>query len=440
MKKPIRILAAGAAFCFTLNLTACAGRVQATLDSLFRAVSPVQPTSSDATPAPDTSELPENAKNVEGLVLDASGGLLILRAVEGPEYVFRMDGAQDRVEGGTAAGQFVRVWYSGTLEDTNARNVKVLCIEAAQETQPDTYDMGCMAEGSVVSLNDWRITIRTAAGQEYSFMAGENVRAVEELTEGMWVRIYFDGTPSSAVVSRVAESVGAADIFSIVGTLRSYDEEANTVTLQADGGGSYTFDTSAAEIIAPDGIWAGTRRYVAYYRGTAAPKNTEHAILLRLCMEKQAGEQTLQGVVCAVQEKRGTFDVCTADGRVINFPMSSVVTRSQDGVQAGDGVSITYFGSISETRLYEVEFVSLAVRSASGANETSVLGEVYGVTDRTLTLSAADGRMLQFRLPEGKQFPERMAKGDTVRVSYTGWIAGDDTSTATYTSAVRAYA
>ncbi len=440
MKKAIRILAAGAAFYFTLNLTACAGRARDTLDSLFRAVSPVQPASSGSMPAPDTAELPDNAKSVEGLVLDAADGLLILRAVEGTEYVFRMEGAQDHVEGGTAAGQFVRVWYSGALESTNARNVKLLRIEAAQETQPDTYDMGCMAEGSIVSLNEWRITIRTAAGEEYTFMASENVRAVEEPAVGMWVRIHFDGTPGSAVVSRVTESINAADVFSVAGILRSFDEEAGTVTLQADSGGMYTFDTSTAEIAAPDGLWSGSRRYVAYYRGTAAPKATEHAVLLRLSAEKLAGNQVLQGTVCGMQEKRGTLDICTADGRVINFPLGSAVFQGDDGVQEGDGISITYTGCISGTHLQEVEIISVSVRNANGANENSVLGDVYGVTDRTLTLTAADGRLLQFPLPEGKYFPERMAKGDTVRVTYTGWIAGDDTSTASYVSAVRAYA
>ena len=35
----------------------------------------------------------------------------ILRAAGGGEYVFRMDGAEDMVEGGVQAGQYVRIWY-----------------------------------------------------------------------------------------------------------------------------------------------------------------------------------------------------------------------------------------------------------------------------------------------------------------------------------------
>ena len=48
--------------------------------------------------------LPEGAKKEEGVVLDASDGQFILRAAGGGEYVFRMDGAEDMVEGGVQAG------------------------------------------------------------------------------------------------------------------------------------------------------------------------------------------------------------------------------------------------------------------------------------------------------------------------------------------------
>lgn len=431
-------MAAGAALCLVLCLSGCGWRE--TLDSLFRAVSPVQPVSeSNSTVAPDTAALPGDAKSVEGLVLDASDGMLILRAVEGGEYVFRMEDAQDLVEGGTAAGQFVRLWYHGAIEGTNARNVKVLRVEAAQETQPDTYDRNCIAEGCVVSFNEWRITIRTVGGEEYIFMAGENTRAMQELAEGMWVRVYFDGTPDSAVVSRVTESVNAADVFTVVGVLRGMDETAGTLTLRADGGGTYTFDAGGVEMIAPDGIWADERRFVLSYRGSASPQDTGYAVLLRMCAEKAAGEQVVQGVVCDVNENRGTLDMCTADGRVLTFSTGKTILKNENGVRPGDGVTITYTGCISGTSMHDVEVISLSLRSGGGTVESSVLGEVFRVTDHLLTLKAADGRTLQFPLPEGKYFPERMAQGDTVYVTYTGWIPGEDTSCAAYVTAARAY-
>lgn len=428
-------MAAGAALGLALCLSGCAGWRE-TLDTVFRAVSPIQPASVSGTDMPSSAVLPEDAKSIEGLVLDASDGLLILRAVEGGEYVFRMEGAQDLVEGGTAAGHFVRLWYSGVLEDTNARNVKLLRIETAQEIQPDTYDRNCMAEGYIVSCNDWRITLCTASGDEYTFMAGENVRAAQELTEGMWVCVYFDGTPGASVVSRVSQSISAADVFTVIGTLRGVDEEAGTITLQADGGGQYTFSKDSAQIVAPNGLWADKRRFVLSYRGTAAPGETEHAVLLRVCAEKAAGDQTVQGVVCDINETRKTVSLCTANGRVLTFPTGSEVFQSEKGVHIGDSIAVTYTGCINGEDMHEVEVVSLAVH---GASESSVVGEVYGVTDKTLTLCADDGRMLQFRLPSGKYFPERMKKGDTIRVTYVGWIESEDTANASYVSASRAY-
>ena len=62
------------------------------------------------------------------------------------------------------------------------------------------------------------------------------------------------------------------------------------------------------------------------------------------------------------------------------------------------------------------------------------------VSDTALTLAAADGRTLKFEAVPGKSFPEELKKGDTVRVSYTGWIEGEDTSEAVYASVSRAYA
>ena len=59
---------------------------------------------------------PRELKKEEGVVLDASDGQFILRAAGGGEYVFRMDGAEDMVEGGVQAGQYVRIWYDGVFD------------------------------------------------------------------------------------------------------------------------------------------------------------------------------------------------------------------------------------------------------------------------------------------------------------------------------------
>lgn len=399
--------------------------------------------SSEASSVPVQADtLPENAQSEEGVVLDASGDLLILRTVYNVEYVFRMTGADDRVEGGTTAGQYVRVWYSGQLEGTNARNVKLLRIEAAQEQQADALALGSMAEGFVTEFDEETLSIETASGERYRFVAAENVRALSsELHEGMWVRVYFDGMPDAGVVTRVTESTAAADVFTLVGTLRGVDEDEDTVSVVADTGAWYTFRLGNAEIDAPDGLWAGTRRYVLCYRGSASPDGTENALLLRMQAEKVAGTQSIQGVVCEVNPYWGSIDLCTADGRVLSFAFGSsgLSLTGENGVQIGDTVRIEYTGCISGTYSKAAEVTSIEVRSRAGLGECSLLGTVYAISHGALTLQAADGRILKFNAPEGVVFPNSLQRGDTVRVSYRGWIAEEEMENAVFLSVSRAY-
>ncbi len=393
-------------------------------------------------PAQSADTLPADAGSEEGIVLDASGGLLILRTIYNVEYVFRMaDGVDDRVAGGTQAGQYVRVWYSGHLEDTNARGVKLLRIEAAQEKQPDTLALGSVAEGAITSFGETVFIIETASGERYRFAAAENVRALQgEPKKGMWVRVRFDGTPDAAVVSRVTASASAADVFTLVGTLRAVDEEAGTISFLADTGAWYTFALGSAEIDAPDGLWSGTRRYMFSYRGSASPEDgTENALLLRVQAEKLAAAQTVQGVVCAVNPSWGSIDLCTADGRVLSFGLGAAAFSGTSAVEVGDTVRIEYSGSISGSYSGAAKVVSIEVRSRAGAGECSVLGTVRSVSDGALTLNAADGRTLEFEAPEGKTFPEALCRGDTVRVAYRGWIAGEEMENAVFLSVSRAY-
>lgn len=398
---------------------------------------------SDASSVPaQTDTLPEGAQSEEGVVLDASGGLLILRTVYNVEYVFRMTDADDRVEGGTSAGQYVRVWYSGQLEGTNARNVKLLRIEAAQEQQADALALGSTVEGFVTEFDEETVSIETVSGERYRFVAAENVRALSgdaEMHEGMWVRIYFDGMPEAAVVSRLTQSTAAADVFTLVGTLRGVDEEEDTVSIMADTGAWYTFPLGNAEIDAPDGLWAGSRRYVLSYRGSASPDGTENALLLRMQAERLAPAQYIQGVVCAVNASWGTIDLCTADGRVLNFAFGSSTLTGENGVQAGDTVNIEYTGCISGDYAGGSKVVSLEVRSRGGTGECSVLGTVRSVSQNALTLDAADGRTLKFETPESVIFPDALQSGDMVRVAYRGWIAGEEMENAVFLSVSRAY-
>ena len=354
--------------------------------------------------------------------------------------MFRMDGAEDMVESGVQAGQYVRIWYDGVLTDTNARNVKLLRIEAAQETQPDSLSMGSTADGVVTAFDEESITLRTAGGETYTFAAGRSVRALKgEPREGMWVRVYFDGAPDGAAVSRVTARVSEGDVFTLAGRIRAVDEKADTITFLADTGERYIFALGSAEVDMPDGLRAGSRAVLSY-SGSAAPEDTSHAMLLRVQAEKLADAQAVRGTVCSVNSKQGSIGVCTADGRVLAFYTGKSLTGQQGGVEPGDGVRVTYSGCISGESTRSAQLLSLEVTARKDANKSVVLGTVRAVSDTALTLAAADGRTLKFEAVPGKSFPEELKKGDTVRVSYTGWIEEEDTSEAVYASVSRAYA
>ena len=176
------------------------------------------------------------------------------------------------------------------------------------------------------------------------------------------------------------------------------------------------------------------------YSGSAAPEDTSHAMLLRVQAEKLADAQAVRGTVCSVNSKQGSIGVCTADGRVLAFYTGKSLTGQQGGVEPGDGVRVTYSGCISGESTRSAQLLSLEVTARKDANKSAVLGTVRAVSDTALTLAAADGRTLKFEAVPGKSFPEELKKGDTVRVSYTGWIEGEDTSEAVYASVSRAYA
>lgn len=419
--------AALAALCLLLCLTACAA--------------PEAPASSlPEDTAQSGTALPADAKSAEGMVLDATGGLLILRTADSREYVFRSEDAQDCVEGGVTAGLYVRVWYSGTLEQTNARNVRLLRIEAASETPADTLSFGSTAEGFLTFCSGQTLTLQTTDGAQLRFYAPDKVREVSgELREGVWVRVLFDGVPGAAVVSRVTESAGAPDVFTLVGTLRGQDEEAGTLTFSTEAGGWYTFAQGDAEIDAPDGLWSGSRRYVVSYRGSISQDGTEHAVLLRVQAERLAEQQAVEGTVCAVTEEAGLLELCTADGRVLAFYPGAAVLSGEGGVTEGDYVRIRYTGCIDGTGMAGVRITALEVISRGGAHENSVLGEVRSVNSGTLVLAAADGRTLRFSPGAGKTLPEELTSGERVRVAYTGWIADEETEHAAYVSVSRAY-
>lgn len=143
--------------------------------------------------------LPEGAKKEEGVVLDASDGQFILRAAGGGEYVFRMDGAEDMVEGGVPGRPVCAHLVRRRFDGHQRPKCKAAAHRGRAGNAADSLSMGSTADGVVTAFDEESITLRTAGGETYTFAAGRSVRALKgEPREGMWVRVYFDGAPGRA--------------------------------------------------------------------------------------------------------------------------------------------------------------------------------------------------------------------------------------------------
>lgn len=128
----------------------------------------------------------------------------ILRAAGRGEYVFRMDGAEDMVEGGVQAGPVCAHLVRRRFDGHQRPKCKAAAHRGRAGNAADSLSMGSTADGVVTAFDEESITLRTAGGETYTFAAGRSVRALKgEPREGMWVRVYFDGAPDGAVVSPV---------------------------------------------------------------------------------------------------------------------------------------------------------------------------------------------------------------------------------------------
>lgn len=374
---------------------------------------------------PVAAELPQGAKNEEGIVLDVSDGQFILRSVEGTEYVFRMRGAQDLTPEGTKPGQLVRAWYDGVLSGTNAANVKLLRIEPIEQVQRDVLSENCVAQGIITSANDDSITIRTKDNKEHTFAAAQAVRSIPEGAKpGQWVRIVFDGTLETPVVKSVALLAQEAESYTMTGAVRSFDESKKTLEFQADAGGVYVFSYENSEMGFPDGLKKWIRADLVY-TGHAAPKGTQedHAVLLAAGPASKAKPQQITVTVQNVTPKRGNLDVVTADGRVLKFYVDTKLTSGNNALAAGDVICISYTGSIAAEKTGSAHIVSV---EKVGSNSKRLFGTVQSIETQELLLETNDGRTLTLPMPQEETFSQHLKKGDAVCVQYTGVIVHED--------------
>ncbi len=378
---------------------------------------------------PLVAELPENAKNEEGIVLDVSDGQFILRSIGGTEYVFRMRGAEDLTPEGTKPGQMVRAWYDGVLSGTNAANVKLLRIEPIEEAVRDMLSEDCVAQGIVTSVDEQALAIRTKDGTEHTFAAAESLRSIPDGAKpGQWVRIVFDGTPEMPVVKAVTLLAQEAESYIMTGALRNFDEAKKTLEIQADAGGVYEFSYENAEMTFPNGMkkWS---RVDLVYTGHAQPKGAENnsAVLISAQPESKAKPRQIAVTVQNVTKNRGNLDVVTPDGRALKFYVDAKLTSGKNALAEGDVICIYYTGSIAAEQTGSARIVSV---ERLGLDNKRLFGTVKSMGTAELELQTNDGRTLTLKMPEGEMLPQTLKRGDDVCIRYTGVIVHDDAQNA----------
>ncbi len=395
-----------------------------------------------------SEEMPENMTSVYGEVLDYTDDTLILRTNGGLEYVLKLGTDTILPSEGLAAGAKVEVMYQGSLSGKGENRPDIYCIRTAQAQAADPVYTGSTIDGVVTraALND--TSIRTSSGKEYTFATADTVNALRDgAAVGMWVRIVFDGElngsdTSGVVVRNVLECAVQPVAVQTLATVKSYDEQKHSMTVQTNCGGRYTFDTQYVEFDTPNGFYEGGKILV-YSRGQLVEEDVQNpqCVVYRVSDVRLAPTSQFDAVL-EKQSETGTLVLHLADGRVLEMYANSSTDDEQP--QAGDVIRVHYTGELCGTDLSRMKVKRIEVRTDAQEADMSIQGEIIKIAKSSISLRLEDGCELHFtQLSQGCELSQKLQAGDTARVYYTGWLGSQedssDTSDARVTRVVFAY-
>lgn len=395
-----------------------------------------------------SEEVPEGMTVSRGVVLDYTDKTLIFRTNAGLEYVLKLASDTILPQEGLAAGARIEVIYQGKLEGKGEDRPDIYCIRAAQTQAVAPVYTGSTVDGVVTqaALND--TSIRTHSGAEYTFTTADTVNSLRDgAKEGMWVRIVFDGAlnggdTTGVVVRNVLECALQPDAVQTLVTVKSYNEQEHSMTVQTTDGTRCTFDTEYVEFDTPNGFYAGSKVLV-YSRGQLAPEGSQSAqcVVYRISDVRLSPTSQFDAVL-EKQDESGNLVLHLADGRMLTVRANIRAETQQP--QAGDVVRVVYTGEVRGTDTARMKVKRVELRAEALEADTSVQGKIKQISQNAICLQLDNGREMNFtKLAQGGELSQELHPGDTARVYYTGWLGSQedpsDTSAAKIVRAVFAY-
>lgn len=366
----------------------------------------------------------ETMENVIGTVLDVTDKMLIIRTNAGLEYVFMLRGVNVEDDVKLANGQQVYVAYemeNDLLMTTfNSKKAQVKFIGVASNEVIEEENKKSTAEGVVVQAGWNYTTIRTRAGDEYTFATVNTVQTLSGgLYEGLWVRITFDGSAkkgeiSNALVRNVQECTSLPDTYMISGYVTNLTD--TKLTLKAYNGQEYVFACSDAEYATKYEVKKGSY-VVLYYRGSmdASP------YVIRVADNRATPLQTVYGTVVLLED--GGLVVSTADGRQLSLWPRTFQIKSEEPLKEGDLVRVQYKGLLIDETTKGITLQQIDRILCETENENSVYGTVITLSEKSIAIKTEENKTLVFRQMAGeKSIPKHLAQGNRVRVYYHGWL------------------
>jgi hypothetical protein len=171
------------------------------------------------------------------------------------------------------------------------------------------------------------------------------------------------------------------------------------------------------------------------------------AVLLSACASKPPepvtveNTQSISAKVEAIDHATRLVSLRAPNGRTATVEVSPEV-RNLDQVQAGDNVVVRYYQALAaqlkkkgeSTTLNKVDLTDASARAEPGEKPAAAVGSTVTTTVvidsvdqsfQTVTFKGPGGmlRTVAVETPKGKEFIQRLKKGDEVEVTYTEALA-----------------
>ncbi len=222
--------------------------------------------------------------------------------------------------------------------------------EAKTTAEAETEKEKKIVTGRVEAIEKTVVTISGQDGQEYQVeLKDAKTKSDLEIGEGDEIQVVFmdDGEEvkvagSYTIISSVALEGDMDPV--LAGAITEVG--ADTITIETDGGSSYTFSTAIAQVV----TGAGGLEVGGYVEITYLGRADE-GTALRVITEEGSGKaeatyNILTGTLVSYTD--ATVTIQAADGSQFTFALDDYVVMEELELGAGDDVEITYEGSLTQ--------------------------------------------------------------------------------------------